>query len=86
VINMATKSGTNSYHGTGYEYFRNTVLNANDFFAKRNDTGKQPFHQNQFGANIGGPIKRDKMFIFGDTRDTGRLRARSTSTTCPHCP
>ena len=66
VINMATKSGTNSFHGTTYEYFRNTVLNANDFFAKRNNTGKQPFHQNQFGANIGGPIKRDKMFIFGD--------------------
>ncbi|MDX6462989.1 MAG: hypothetical protein QOE55_6686 [Acidobacteriaceae bacterium] len=66
VINMATKSGTNSFHGTTYEYFRNTVLNANDFFAKRNNAGKQPFHQNQFGANIGGPIKRDKMFIFGD--------------------
>src|ERR1700760_51639 len=66
VINMATRSGTNSFHGTTYEYFRNTVLNANDFFAKRNGTGKQPFHQNQFGANIGGPIKRDKMFIFGD--------------------
>ena len=48
VINMATKSGTNSFHGTTYEYFRNTVLNANDFFAKRNNTGKQPFHQNQF--------------------------------------
>ena len=66
VINMATKSGTNSFHGTTYEYFRNTVLNANDFFAKRNNSGKQPFHQNQFGANIGGPIKRDKLFIFGD--------------------
>jgi hypothetical protein len=66
VINMATKSGTNSFHGTTYEYFRNTVLNANDFFAKRNNTGKQPFHQNQFGANIGGPIMRDKLFVFGD--------------------
>ena len=66
VINMATKSGTNSFHGTTYEYFRNTVLNANDFFAKRNNAGKQPFHQNQFGANIGGPIMRDKIFVFGD--------------------
>ena len=66
VINMATKSGTNAFHGTTYEYFRNTVLNANDFFAKRNNAGKQPFHQNQFGANIGGPIKKDKMFFFGD--------------------
>jgi outer membrane receptor protein involved in Fe transport len=66
VINMATKSGTNSFHGTAYEYFRNTVLDANDFFAKRNGTGKQPFHLNQFGANIGGPIKKDKYFVFGD--------------------
>ncbi len=66
VINMATKSGTNSFHGTTYEYFRNTVLNANDFFAKRNNTGKQPFHQNQFGGNIGGPIIKDKVFFFGD--------------------
>jgi Carboxypeptidase regulatory-like domain len=54
VINMATKSGTNGFHGTTYEYFRNTVLNANDFFAKRNNTGKQPFHQNQFGARVTG--------------------------------
>jgi outer membrane receptor protein involved in Fe transport len=66
VINMATKSGANTFHGTVYEFFRNTVLNANDFFAKRNNTGKQPFHQNQFGGNLGGPILRDKAFFFGD--------------------
>ncbi|MGA3223902.1 MAG: TonB-dependent receptor [Acidobacteriaceae bacterium] len=66
VINMATKSGTNSFHGTAYEYLRNTVLDANDFFAKRNNAGKQPFHLNQFGGNFGGPIKKDKFFIFGD--------------------
>ena len=66
VINMATKSGTNTFHGTAYEYLRNTVLDANDFFAKRSNAGKQPFHQNQFGGNIGGPIKKDKFFIFGD--------------------
>ncbi|HEV2274533.1 MAG TPA: TonB-dependent receptor [Acidobacteriaceae bacterium] len=66
VINMATKSGSNAFHGTMYEYLRNTVLDANDFFAKRNKAGKQPFHQNQFGGNFGGPIKKDKYFFFGD--------------------
>ncbi len=66
VINMRTKSGTNAFHGTAYEYFRNTVLDANDFFAKSSNAGKQPFHLNQFGGNFGGPIKKDKYFIFGD--------------------
>src|ERR1700677_3292455 len=66
VINMATKSGGNSFHGTGYEYLRNTNLDANDFFSNRSAAGRQPFHQNQFGANFGGPIKKDKYFFFGD--------------------
>lgn len=66
VINMSTKSGTNAFHGTAYEYLRNTVLDANDFFAKRNGAGKQPYHLNQFGGNFGAPIKRNKYFIFGD--------------------
>ena len=66
VINMSTKSGTNAFHGTAYEYVRNTVLDANAFFAKRNNSGKQAWHQNQFGGNFGGPIKKDKIFFFGD--------------------
>ena len=64
VINMSTKSGTNAFHGSGYEYVRNTILNANSFFAKRNNSGKQAWHQNQFGGNIGGPIIKDKVFFF----------------------
>jgi hypothetical protein len=66
VINIATKNGTNSFHGTIYEFVRNTVLNANDWFANFNKTGKQPFHQNQFGANVGGPLWKNKVFFFGD--------------------
>jgi outer membrane receptor protein involved in Fe transport len=66
VINMSTKSGSNAFHGTAYEYLRNTVLDANDFFSNRTGAGRQPFHQNQFGANLGGPIRRDKLFLFGD--------------------
>jgi hypothetical protein len=66
VINMSTKQGSNTFHGTAYEFLRNTVLDANDFFSNHNHVGRQAWHQNQFGANIGGPIKRDKYFAFFD--------------------
>jgi hypothetical protein len=61
VVNVVTKSGTNELHGDVYEFFRNKVLNAKNFF----DTEKADFKQNQFGATLGGPIKKDKTFIFG---------------------
>ncbi|HEY4818256.1 MAG TPA: carboxypeptidase regulatory-like domain-containing protein [Candidatus Acidoferrum sp.] len=61
VVNVVTKSGTNEVHGDVYEFFRNKVLNARNFF----DTEKADFKQNQFGATLGGPIKKDKTFIFG---------------------
>jgi hypothetical protein len=63
VVNVVTKSGTNEFHGGTYEFFRNDVLNAHGFSFL--PTSKPPFKQNQFGATIGGPIKKDKTFIFG---------------------
>src|SRR5262249_16400414 len=63
VINVVTKSGTNDFHGSAYEFFRNDVLNAHGFTFQ--PTSKPPFKQNQFGGTLGGPIKRDKTFIFG---------------------
>jgi hypothetical protein len=60
VVNVVTKSGTNSYHGNVYEYFRNTVLNAQGYF----NTVKPQFNQNQFGGTFGGPIKKDQTFFF----------------------
>ncbi len=64
VINLSTKSGTNSFHGSAYEFLRNKVLNANDFFANRGGVARPPFTQNQFGANVGGPVIKDKLFFF----------------------
>jgi hypothetical protein len=71
VVNMSTKSGTNSLHGEAYEYLRNRVLDANDFFLNRAGKSRPPFTQNQFGANAGGPLiiphaydGRDKTFWF----------------------
>src|SRR5579862_8084922 len=65
VINLSTKSGTNKFHGSFYEFIRNKVLNANDFFDNRNGVKRPPFTQNQFGVNGGGPIARDRLFFFG---------------------
>jgi hypothetical protein len=64
VINMTSKSGTNEFHIGAYEFLRNKVLNANTFFNNSHGTPTPAFTQNQYGANIGGPIKKDKTFFF----------------------
>ena len=64
VIQISTKSGTNEFHGSAYEYFRNTVLDANDYFSNHQGLPRPPLHQNQFGANIGAPILKNKLFAF----------------------
>ena len=60
VVNVVTKSGSNQLHGSVYEFFRNKVLNARGFF----DLEKPDFKQNQFGATLGGPVKKDRTFFF----------------------
>lgn len=63
VVNIVTKSGTNAFHGSVFEYFRNDKLNARNFF---NTAGpKNKFRNNQFGASIGGPIVKDRTFFYG---------------------
>ena len=64
VVNMTTKSGTNQFHGSAYEFLRNKVLNANTFFNNRSGIATPAFTQNQFGASVGGPAVRDKTFFF----------------------
>lgn len=65
-VNAMIKSGTNQIHGTMYEYYRSAGFNANSWYAGFNHASKAPFRANQYGASIGGPIKRDKLFYFGD--------------------
>lgn len=64
VINLSTKSGTNAFHGSAYEFLRNKLLNANDFFSNAGGNPRPAFTQNQFGGNVGGPILRDRLFFF----------------------
>jgi outer membrane receptor protein involved in Fe transport len=73
VIIVTTKSGTNQFHGVAYEYLRNKIFDANDFFSNRLGRGKPQRAQNQFGGNLGGPLKRDRAFFFGDYEGT-RIR------------
>jgi hypothetical protein len=63
-VNIVTKSGTNQFHGTAFEYLRNDMLDAADFFTNKNKGTKNPLHRNQYGGTFGGPILKDKMFFF----------------------
>lgn len=83
VINFSIKSGTNQFHGTGYEFWRNRDLNANDFFQNRAGNSRAPFNQNQFGGSLGGPIKKDKTFFFGNYEEYRRRIGAPTLTTVP---
>jgi hypothetical protein len=64
VLNLSTKSGSNRFHGEAYEYIRNKVLNANDFFSNHAGLKRPPWIQNQFGGNFGGRILKDRTFFF----------------------
>jgi hypothetical protein len=64
TITAVTKSGSNQFHGDVYEYWRNDVLDANEWFANQAGASKPPLRFNNFGGTLGGPIKRDKVFFF----------------------
>ena len=82
-INVATKSGTNSIHGSGFEFLRNTDLDARNFFNPASTGPKGDFKQNQFGGTAGGPIKKDKAFFFVDYQGTRQIRGQTQTTTLP---
>ncbi|HWC20374.1 MAG TPA: TonB-dependent receptor, partial [Terriglobales bacterium] len=63
-VSVVTRSGTNAYHGTAFEYFRNDMLDANNWFANNKGLGKAALRQNDFGGVFGGPIKKDTLFFF----------------------
>src|SRR5215472_5761645 len=66
VVNAISKSGTNAFHGDIYEFFRNAKLDANDFFLNASSQPKPAYKRNQFGAAVGGPIRKDQTFFFFD--------------------
>jgi hypothetical protein len=65
INNLVTKSGTNAFHGSAWEYIRNNALDANSYFLNQQGVANPPLHYNQFGGTVGGPIIKDKLFFFG---------------------
>jgi hypothetical protein len=72
-VSLITKSGTNSVHGSVFEFFRNNVLNANDYFLNRSGQPRPDLKQNQFGFTAGGPIRRDRLYYFGSYQGTRQI-------------
>lgn len=72
-VNVVTRSGSNAWHGSLFEFFRNTDLNAVDFFRNRAGGSRQVLNQNQFGGTIGLPIKKDKLFFFFSYQETRQI-------------
>jgi hypothetical protein len=74
IVNVVTKSGTNQLHGSGFEFLRNTLLDARNYFSPTRGF----FRQNQFGGTAGGPIKKNKVFFFADYQGTRLAQAIDT--------
>jgi hypothetical protein len=83
TLNATIKSGTNQYHGAAWEFLRNDKLDAANFFENAGGIPKGKYRQNQFGATVGGPIKRDKLFFFGDYEGTRIRQAIPQVSTVP---
>src|SRR5438132_2834712 len=84
AVNVVVKSGTNQVHGGAFKFIRNDVLDARNYFASPAPTPKPAFKRNQFGAFLGGPIRKDKTFIFGDYQGSRVREALSYVSTVPN--
>ena len=83
IVNTLTKSGTNNFHGSAFEFFKNRTLNATDpySFDSSGNSFNPPNWRHQFGGSVGGPIKKDKLFFFANTEITRESRPLVSSTT-----
>ncbi len=85
-VAVATKSGTNNFHGQAYEYHQTSGWNANQFFLNAASIPRPPLHRNTFGATLGGPIKRSKLFFFGSYQGQRVSDATNGSTEFANVP
>jgi hypothetical protein len=86
VLNAVTKSGTNAFHGSAYEFLRNNKLDARDYFdpaSQPNGARNPPFRRNQFGGSLGGPVKKDKAFFFVNYEGLRQLKGVSNPVFIP---
>ena len=83
VINAVSKTGTNDFHGTAFDYLRNSALDARDFFSTKSDAS--PYRRNQFGGSLGGPVKKDRAFFFVDYEGIRQFYEELKAATVPNC-
>ena len=83
-VNIVTKSGTNLFHGSAFEYIRNSILDAADFFTNKNGGTKNPLHRNQYGGTIGGPVLKDRLFFFASYEGFRQIAPQVSSTRVPN--
>jgi hypothetical protein len=83
TVLVTIKSGTNQLHGTAYEFLRNDAFDGTNFFANRNGAAKPEYRQNQFGGTLGGPIRKNKLFVFGSFDGTRIRSGTSAISTLP---
>ena len=81
VVNAITRSGTNQFHGSVYEFLRNSALDSNDYFTRAAGKKKPPFKRNQFGATAGAPIIKNKLFVFADYEGLRQTKGITSSST-----
>jgi hypothetical protein len=81
-VNVSTKSGTNQFHGTAFEFVRNSYFDAKNYFARGNEPNP-PFKRNQFGGTLGGPILRNKLFFMGNYEGLRERKAITLTGTLP---
>ncbi|MDP9053241.1 MAG: TonB-dependent receptor [Acidobacteriota bacterium] len=84
VINAVSKSGTNAFHGSAFDFLRNSAFDARDFFSKKSTAA--PFRRNQFGGSVGGPVKKNKAFFFVDYEGVRELLEENKTAIVPNCP
>ena len=77
IVNLVTKTGSNEFHGDVFEFWRNDVLNANDFFFNQNGAPRPELKQNQFGGTLGGPVIKDKLLFFASYQGTRQINGVS---------
>ncbi|MDX2269993.1 MAG: TonB-dependent receptor [Bryobacter sp.] len=82
-VSLVTKGGSNSWHGSAYEFHRNTVTSANNWFSNRAGIAREALIRNQFGASLGGPIKKDRVFFFVNWENRIDASAQSQTRTVP---
>jgi hypothetical protein len=82
-VDVITKSGSNGFHGSMFEYLRNSDLDAADFFTNRSGAQKSPLHRNQYGATLGGPLKRNKTFFFASYEGFRQVAPTVSTTRVP---